>query len=176
MKWYNKLGEFLGVLFSIIYSFVLIIMIILFFASSLLKGDIYGDILKSIDISEIKLSDISPELVSMYGKDATIESILVDTLESAGIDSDVALEIVNDDKTKEVLGGFVGDIINYSVNKDEIPEIKTSDVEEILNNIDKDKLPNKEINKDEIKDVINNINSSTKDYLKEEFNYANRIN
>ena len=176
MKWYNKLGKFFAVIFSIIYSALLVGVIILFFLSSFFKGDIYVDVLKSIDLKEIKLSDIDSRLVDVFGKDATIEDALVSSLESAGIDSTAALEIINNPEVKEVVGEFVGECINYSVNPTEVPEIDSNDIEKVLDNIDTSKITDKEINKNEIKEYVDEINVNVKDYLKEGFNYADRIN
>jgi len=176
MKWYNKLGKFFAVIFSIIYSIILVGGIMLFFLSSFFKGDIYVDVLKSIDLKEIKLSEIDPRLVDVFGEDATIEDALVTSLESAGIDSDVALEIINNPEVKEVVGEFVGDCINYSVNPTQIPKIDEKDIEKVIDNIDASKITDKEINKDEIKEYVDEINVNVKDYLKEGFNYADRVN
>ena len=176
MKWYNKLGKFFAVIFSIVYSIILVGGIMLFFLSSFFKGDIYVDVLKSIDLKEIKLSEIDPRLVEVFGEDVTIEDAVVTSLESAGIDSDVALEIINNEEIKEVVGEFVGECINYSVNPTEIPKIDEKDIEKVIDNIDTSKITDKEVNKDEIKEYVDEINVNVKDYLKEGFNYADRVN
>lgn len=176
MKWYNKLGNFFAIIFSVVYSIILTLIIILFFFSSFFKGDIYTSILKSIDFKEIKLSDIDPKLVNMFGKNATLEEAFVITLEEAGIDSNVALEIINNDEVKEVVGEFIGECVNYTINQDELPEINEKEVEQILDNIDIEEVTNQDINKEEIMKYVDEINVSAKDYLKEGFNYANRVN
>lgn len=171
MKWYNKLGKFLGVIFSIIYSIILIIMIILLFASSFLKGNLYGNILKSIDISEIKLSDISPELASMMGEDLTLEETFISVLEEAGIDSNVATKLVETEEVKEIAGDYIGEIINYTIYKEEFPEIKEKDVEKVIDNIDIEEITGESINKEEIMKFVEEFNSSTKDSILEEIDY-----
>lgn len=176
MKWYNKLGNFFAIIFSIIYSIILILIIIMFFFSSFFKGDIYTSILKSIDFKEIKLSDIDLRFKELFGKDVTLEEAFVLTLEEVGIDSNVAVEIINNDEVKEVVGEFIGDCVNYTINQDELPEIKESDVEVILDNIDVEEVTNNEINKEEIMKYVDEINVAAKDYLMEGFNYANGIN
>lgn len=176
MKWYKVLGNFLAILFSILYSITLVSIIVLFFFTSFFKGDIYTSILKSIDLKEIKLSDIDPRFKELFGKDVTIEEAFVLTLEEVGIDSNVALEIINNEEVKEVVGEFIGDCVNYTVNQDKLPEIKEEDIDKILDNIDIDKIENKEINKEEIMEYVDEINISAKDYLMEGFNYANNYN
>lgn len=176
MKWYNKLGKFFAIICSIIYSIILIGGIMLFFMSSFFKGNIYTDILKSVDLSKIKLSDIDPKLVSMFGNDVTLEKVLVMSLEDAGIDSDIALEIVKNDEIKEVVGEFFGECINYTVNKDEVPKISNEDVDKIIDNIDVNEINNKQIDKKEIMEYVDEINNNAKSYLKEGFNYADGIN
>lgn len=173
MKWYNKLGKFFAIIFSVIYSIVLILIILLFFMSSFTKGNIYTDILKSIDLKEIKLSDIDPSLAEAFGRDVTLEDAFVSTLSDAGIDSNVAREIANNEEVKEVVGEFVGDCINYSINKSDLPQIKEEDVDVILDNIDVEEVTGEEINKEEIMNYVDEINNNTKDYLMEGFNYAN---
>lgn len=174
MKWYNRLGNFFAIIFSVIYSIGLTLIIILFFMSSFFKGDIYSSVLKSIDFKEIKLSDIDSSLVNLFGKDVTLEEAFVSTLEQAGIDSDVAIEIINNDEIKEVVGEFVGEVVNYSINQDELPQIEKEDVEVILDNINIEESV--DLNKEEIMKYVDEININAKDYLKEGFNYADRFN
>lgn len=176
MKWYNKLGNFFAIIFSVLYSLILVSVIIAFFFTSFFKGDIYTSVLKSIDLKEIKLSAIDPRLSNLFGKDVTIEEALVLSLEEIGIDSNVALEIINNDEIKEVVGEFIGDCVNYTVNQDKLPEIKEEDIDKILDNIDVQSITDKEINKEEIMEYVDEINLSAKDYLMEGFNYANNYN
>ena len=176
MKGYNKLGKFFAIIFSVIYSFGLTLMIILFFMSSFTKGNIYTDILKSIDLDSVKLSDIDPRLAKMFGSDVTLEDAFVSSLGKAGIDENVAREIANNPEVKEVVGEFVGDCINYSINKDELPQIKEEDVNVILDNIDVEEVTGEKIEKQEIMDYVDEVNKNAKDYLMEGLNYANGIN
>lgn len=176
MKWYNKLGKFLAIIFSVIYSIGLTLMIILFFMSSFTKGNFYSDILKSIDLNSVKLSDIDPRLTDMFGSDVTLEEAFVTSLEKAGIDENVAREIANNEEVKEVVGEFVGDCINYSINKDELPKIKEEDVNVILDNIDVEEVTGKNLEKQEIMNYVDEVNKNAKDYLMEGLNYANGIN
>lgn len=176
MKWYNKLGKFFAVIFSVIYTIGLTLIILIFFLSSFFKGDIYGSILKSIDLNKVKLSDIDPKLANEFGKDATLEEVFISSLEQAGVDRRVAKEIANNDEIKEVVGEFVGDCINYSINKEELPQIKKDDVNTIIDNIDNYDITNKEIDKEEIMDYIDEVNKSSKEYFMEVSNYAERIN
>lgn len=173
MKWYKKLGMFFAILFSILYSVGLVALIIMFFMSSFFKGNIYGDILKSINLNEVKLSDFDPRLVSTFGRDVTLEEAFISSLEKAGVDGKVAKEIANNGEVKEVVGEFVGDIVNYSVNGGDIPQIKEEDVETILDNIDTEDIIDEYIEKDEIMKYVNDVNINAKDYLTEGFNYAN---
>ena len=176
MKWYNKLGKFFAIIFSVIYSIILTLMIILFFMSSFTKGNIYTDILKSIDLNSVKLSDIDPRLASMFGSDVTLEEAFVSSLSKAGVDESVAREIANNPEIKEVVGDFVGDCINYSINKEELPKIKEEDVNTILDNIDIEEVTGENLEKQEIMDYVDEINKNAKDYLMEGLNYANGIN
>lgn len=176
MKWYNKLGKFFAIIFSVIYSIILTLMIILFFMSSFTKGNIYTDILKSIDLNSVKLSDIDPRLADMFGSDVTLEDAFVSSLGKAGIDENIAREIANNEEIKEVVGDFVGDCINYSINKEELPQIKEEDVNVILDNIDVEEVTGEKIEKQEIMDYVDEVNKNAKDYLMEGLNYANGIN
>ena len=176
MKWYNKLGVFFAIIFSVIYSVGITLMIVLYFMSGFTKGNIYTDILKSIDLNSVKLSDVDQRLVNYFGSDATLEEVFVSSLEKAGIDENVAREIANNPEVKEVVGDFVGDCINYSINQDELPQIKEKDVNVILDNIDVEEITGKDIEKQEIMNYVDDINKNAKDYLMEGLNYANGIN
>ena len=173
MKKKNKIGIFFGVFLSIIYSIGLIIIIVLFFASNFTKGNLYTDILKNIDLNTIKLSSIDPRLTSTFGKDVTLEEAFVNVLNEAGIESTVAKEIINNPEIKEVVGDFVGDAINYSINKEKLPEITENDIDIILDTVYVESIGSKEIEKEEIMEYVDDINKNTKDYLMEGFNYVN---
>lgn len=173
MKWYKKIGKFFAILISIIYSILLVSIIIMYFMASFFKGNIYVDVLKSIDLKEVKLSDIDSSLVNVFGKDVTLEEAFVSSLESAGINGEVAKDIINNEEIKEVVGEFVGDCVNYTINQESLPEISEKDVEIILDNIDVQEITDIEINKEEIMEYVDEINKNTKDYLMEGFNYAN---
>ena len=176
MKWYNKLGKFFAIILSVVYSIGLTLILLLFFASSFTKGNIYTDILKSIDLNNVKLSDIDPRLADKFGSDVTLEDAFVTSLGKAGIDESVAREIARNPEIKEIVGDFVGDCINYSINQDELPQIKESDVNTILDNIDMEEINGENIKKQEIMNYVDDINKNAKDYLMEGFNYADGIN
>ena len=173
MKKKNKIGIFFGILLSILYSVGLIIIIVLFFASTFTKGNLYTDILKNIDLNKVKLSSIDPRLANTFGKDITLEEAFINTLSEKGIDSSVAKEIANNPEIKEVVGEFVGDCINYSINQETLPEIKEKDVDKILNNIDINTFTEEKVNKEQILDYVEEINKNTKDLLMEGSNYVN---
>lgn len=124
------IGNFFAGIVSLIYFAVLLVMSMALFASNLFSADYFSDVLKSIEFSEIKLSDLGIEGVE---EGATVEDLLVDTLEEAGVSENDAKKILNSEEIKDVAGNFLSDTVTYIANQDgEIPQIKEKDVDRIL--------------------------------------------
>lgn len=163
------IGKIFAVVFSTIYFFILLALLIINFGTNILKGDFYVSILKSVDLKTIKVSDLG----NIIGTDeidegTTLEEVLIESLEESGIDKQVGIEILENDEIKEVVGKFIGEYINYSVTKENVPEISKEDINKIINNASVKKVIGNELDGMSIDEIYDELNSEIKDMLKEE--------
>lgn len=130
------LGKIIAVLFSIIYFFLMTAFMILTFAMNFVSGDYYANVFKSLDLKEIKISDLG-ELKEGFdlGEDANLEDVLVQGLTESGVSDETAKAIIDNKEIREVLGNFIGEYINYNLGGEE-PTISRSEVETIYKNKD----------------------------------------
>lgn len=146
----------LGVLLAIFLFPCLCLIFILSSVTSLMSADFYGDLLKDVDFTTIKVADIDSSLELEYGSDATIEDVLVDELKEYGVEEDTVREVINDDEIKEIVGGIFGEMVEYyATGNGEIPQVEKSDVTKIL-----DKLELSEAQKQEVYNFIDELNQS----------------
>ncbi len=128
------IGKFFAFIFSCIYCLLLTSIITLSYSTNLLKGDFYTQILDKVDLSEINVkvsSGNSGETINVPLKD-----ILVDGLVKNGMDEETAIKIIENDNIKRVMGNVIGEIINYQLTKENIPEVSKEDIISIINDPD----------------------------------------
>ena len=165
------IGKLFAFIFSIIYCVVLTAFITLNYSTNLLKGEFYTEILNKVDLNEIELKvkdNITGEETNVPLKDLVIEG-----LTENGMSEEDATKIIENENIKRVLGNVVGEIINYQLNKGDIPEVSKEDIESIINDPDLNK--NREtLTDEEINELQQNINSFlSKLALEGGFNNAN---
>lgn len=145
--------------FSIIYFAILICFIVISFASSIYNEKFYSDILKSVDLDTVYLNDFGIE------EEGTVEDFLVSTLNEAGIDENISLNIIRSDEIKELTGKFISEYVDYVSNNEKIPQITREDVDVILNNKDVKELIDKNI--DLTDEKINKIIDMANEFIRE---------
>lgn len=154
------IGNILAGMISMIFSVVLFIMMLLIFISNIFSENYYKNILNDIDMSEIKLSDLGVSSLSEeFGEDASVEDVLVETLEEAGINENDARHIVNNEKVNEVVGEFLSDTMVYLTDNKQIPQLDYEDVEEIINSKEISQVLEDIPNDEEIKELVDELNN-----------------
>lgn len=149
-------GKFFAFIFSFIYCLLLTSFITVNYASNLLKGDFYTQILNKVDLNEInvKVADNSTgETVNV-----PLKELLVDGLKESGMDEDTAVKIIENDNIKKVMGNVIGEIINYQLNKGDIPEVSKEDIKSIVNDPDIN-TENENITDEQIDEMYESINT-----------------
>lgn len=152
-------GKIFAILFSVLFGIILFAFSIVTFVSSIYNENFYENILKNIDLSTIKLSDLGVDL------EGTVEDYLVYSLNEIGFDSETSRSIIRNDEIKEVLGEFVSDCVEYAIKKEEIPQIEKEDIDKILNNKEvKEKIESK-IKDEDINKLVKEVNNFIKDNI-----------
>lgn len=152
-------GKILAVLYSIVFSLVLLLISILINCTNIFKGSFYKDVLNSVKLNELKASDLGLS----DDPNQTVEEVLVDKLKEVGINSDVSKKIINNQEIKEVLGNLMADIVNYSIDPKEVPQISKNDVEKILNNKDVKEIIDENLSQEDIDKLVNEANKMLKE-------------
>lgn len=153
------IGNILAGIVSIIYFFVLFAMTILVFASNVFSANYYKEILNDNDLSEIKLSDLGiTSLNEEFGEDASVEDLLVQSLEEAGIAKEDAIKIVNNEKVNEVVGTFLSDTMIYLTNNEKVPQLNYQDVEEIIKSNEVSSVLEYSPTDEELKQLVDELN------------------
>lgn len=164
-------GKFFAFIFSFIYCLLLTSLITVSYASNLLKGDFYTQILNKVDLNEInvKVADNSTGETT----NVPLKELLVDGLTESGMDEATAVKIIENDNIKKVMGNVIGEIINYQLNKGDIPEVSKEDIKSIVNDPDIN-TENENITDEQINEIYESINTFLSQLaLKGGFNDAN---
>lgn len=158
-------GKFFAIIFSIIYMAFLIVFISLNYSRNLLSGNFYSNVLKSVDLDEIKISDVANTFDGMeHYEDASLQDVIVEGLTDGGMDEDEATAIVENETIKEVVGNLIGEIVEYSVNGGEVPEISKDEIEKIVSDPSLN-TEAKDFTDEEINEIYNNLNSMVNQIL-----------
>ena len=127
------LGNILATIVSILYSVILLVIIILVFVSNAFSANYYEEILNDINISEIKLTDLGlATFEKEFGADASVEDVLVKSLEKVGISKNDAEKVVNNEQINEVVGTLLSDTVGYLAGSEHLPQINYEDIDKIL--------------------------------------------
>jgi len=163
------LGNFLATIVSILYAFVLLAIIILVFASNAFSSNYYQDVLKDIDMNEIKLEDLGvSSFEEEFGADASVEDVLVKSFETVGISKKDAVKIMNSEEINKVVGDLFSDAVGYLAGSEELPQITYQDALKIVKGDEiASKLENVP-NDEEIKELVDEANELIKNLLKGE--------
>lgn len=165
MKTIKVIGKIFAILFSIFYFFAFSLLMIVAFANNLLSGDYYAGILKNIDLNKIKVSELGEFFNGAeVSKDASVEEALVSVVTKSGVEEKTAVAVVENDEIREIIGNFIGDYINYKVGGSK-PEIKKSDVENLLTNPDVIRAIGKKPSTEEIDKIYNQLNDFAKEAI-----------
>jgi hypothetical protein len=148
-------GKFFAFIFSFIYCLVLTSFITISYSTNLLKGEFYTQILNKVDFNEIeiKVDNGQGEITEVPLKD-----LLVNGLTQTGMDEDTAVKIIENENINRIVGNLVGDIMNYQLNKGDIPEVSKEDIKSIVNDPDINK-DNATLSDEEINELQETINS-----------------
>lgn len=153
----KKVGDFFAGFTSVIYFIVIFIMMILLFLSNVFSENYYTNILNNIDLSDIKLADLGI-YDDEFRSDATVQDILIESLEEAGISENDAIKIINNKKINEVAGKFISDTIVYITDNEEIPQINYQDIKEIIRSDNISRVLEETPSDEEIKQFVNELN------------------
>lgn len=161
------IGKFFAVIFSIIYMAFLIAFISLNYSKNLLSGDFYSNILKSVDFSQIKVSDIANTFDGIeHYEDATLEDIIVEGLTDGGMSEEQAKGIVENENVKNVVGNLIGEMVEYGVNGGDIPTISNEDIKALVTDPELN-IEGEEFTDEEIEEVTNQLNDIINQLLTE---------
>lgn len=148
MKVLKVFGKIIAVILSIIYFFVLMCIMLILFSRNLLSGDYYAQILKNVDLNQIKITDIKgifdEEDISI---DMSVEDAIVKAFTDAGEEEKTARAIVENEEIREILGKYIGEFISYNFGG-EAPVILKSDLETVLRNPDLTSIVGEPTNED----------------------------
>lgn len=148
-------GKFFAFIFSFIYCLVLTSFITISYSTNLLKGEFYTQILNKVDFNEInvKVDNGQGEITEVPLKD-----LLVNGLTQTGMDEETAVKIIENENINRIVGNLVGDIMNYQLNKGDVPEVSKEDIKSIVNDPDINK-DNATLTDEEINELQETINS-----------------
>lgn len=148
-------GKFFAFIFSLIYCLILTSFITLSYSTNLLNGEFYTKILNKVDFNEInvKVDNGQGEITEVPLKD-----LLVNGLTQTGMDEDTAVKIIENENINRIVGNLVGDIMNYQLNKGDIPQVSKEDIKSIVNDPDINK-DNATLTDEEINELQETINS-----------------
>ena len=162
MKILTKIVSFV---FELIFFVGITIFGISFLVSRFFNQNYYTQVLDSIDIKEMKISELGIRELDEKYKDMTIEEAIITELESASIDSKIAVEIIESNEAKEVLGKIISEVVDYELTDAPIPQLDYSSLDKLLNNEQISKIIEEEqikINKEEL---LNEINKTLREEL-----------
>jgi len=166
-------GNVLAGIVSVIYFFVLIVMICILFASNAFSEKYYSNVLKEIEFNEVKLTDLGvTEVNEVYGEEATVEDVLVGILKEAGFSENDAKVIINNDEVKELVGTFISDSVTYVATNEEVPQLNKEEVKKVLENEEIAPLLKDVPEGAELDGLVNDINIMIKDYFEGEVTYG----
>lgn len=159
----------LAVLFSITYFLCLIIVSVLMLVSSFFRPSYYSDILKDINFEDIKLSDLG---IDVNGEDVNLKEYLVDLAHEAGIENKLAEALIDNERIKNVVGQFASDFLNYTITKENVPQISKEDIRKILEEKEVKAILEKEISDQEVSQMVDDLNKYLSDMFEKEINNA----
>ena len=154
------LGKIVSVIYSIIFTIALFGISISLFASNLLKGSFYTDLLKNVDLKEISASDLG----LTDSSNENLHDYLVNELTQAGLDKNVSNTILNNSEIKEVVGNVIEQVINYSINKENVPKITEAQMKKVLNNKDVKQLIGENLTGSEVSELTKELNKFLKEF------------
>ena len=150
------IGKLLAFIFSFIYCILLTSFITLNYSTNLLKGEFYTEILNKVDLNEIEVK--VKDNITGEEKNVPLKELVIEGLTENGMSEEDATKIIENENIKRVLGNVVGEIVNYQLNKGDIPEVSKEDVESIINDPNLNKN-NETLTDEEINKLQQNINS-----------------
>lgn len=180
MKLLKVVGGFLSFLLSIVFFGVLFFFITTLFSKNLLKEETLNTYIKEVDILELKADDIIGE------EDKKLKEVLEEELKKYGVSDNLFNEIVEQQKTEQLMANFIMKYSNY-ILKDELkPVLLESDIYNILNSEMIESYSNRILTRKEkqdysafVMDVVSTINNNLPDkeevLVKENVPYLNKI-
>lgn len=159
------IGKVFSLIFSIIFFIGITIFGFLFLTSKFFNPNYYTEMLDSIEIKEIKVSELGIEDLTNEFGDVTIEEAIVISLEKEDIDSEVALEIIESKEIKEILGKVISGIVDYEVTNETLPQLDKTDIDKLLDNKQINEIIQKENIEIDREELLNQINKTLKEEL-----------
>lgn len=136
-------------------------------ASSFFRPTYYSNILKNINLEDIKLSDLG---MDEGLEDVNLKEYMIDLAKEAGIEENLAEALIDNEKIKNVVGQFASDFLNYTVTKENVPQISKEDIKEILEEKEVKTILEKEISDKEVDQMIDDLNRCLSDMFEKEIN------
>lgn len=131
------LGKCFSVMYSVIFTFILLVFVVALFITSMISTDFIVETFKSVDLSTFKVSDIDlpSEYQTKYGNNATLEDVVVGEMVASGLEEDTARDFINDDNVREFIGEKAREMLDAEITDRDISKVSEEDVAKALENI-----------------------------------------
>lgn len=156
-------GKILGVLYSIIFTFILFGLSLLICGFSLFNSSSYKKIIDKIDLSEVKINDLGID----GDEGTTLKDFVIDQFGEIGIDKETSEKIIENDEIKDVVEDLFEEAIEYSTENGEIPSIDKDDIKSILENEEVKKVMGDKYSEEDIDKMVDEANAQLKEIFKD---------
>ncbi len=165
----NKFLRVLGAIAAVITSIVYFVLLTAFsFAlnfTNVINKDNLKDLTRSIDILEFPIGGIiSDQEENGFKDEETVKDFLGDVLENAGLTSNEAESILNNEEINDVLNDFIYSIIEYNIYGEE--KTPSLDSAKVLDAIDSAGINLNNEGKEAVEKIITDINENISNELK----------
>lgn len=151
-------GKILSVIYSIIFTAVVLVLTVGLSCASLLNPSVAKNLVTEVDLGKVSASELG-----LTEKNINLEEYIVGEITKLGIDGDIASDILNNEEIKEVIGDVAGRVITFIVSGSEIPQISEDEVNRVLSNEKVKQLFDADFNEEDIHEIVNMAN----DFLRE---------
>ena len=163
MKLLKGFGAILSFLISIVFFFILISFITIIFTKKLVQQETLNKYFETVNIFSLPAEGV---LKDKYTGNETVKDIIKIELEKHEIPKELTEQLIEDNKLSELVSNLTSQFSKYILLEGEKPQLKTSDIYEIINKdiirqyLDRDLTKKEEDNLDEfILSTVNEINN-----------------
>lgn len=163
MKLLKGFGAILSFLISIVFFFILISFITIIFTKKLVQQETLNKYFETVNIFSLPAEGV---LKDKYTGNETVKDIIKIELEKHEIPKELTEQLIEDNKLSELVSNLTSQFSKYILLEGEKPQLKTSDIYEIINKdiirqyLDRDLTKKEEDNLDEfIISTVNEINN-----------------